>query len=255
MDKSDIVNSGLIKQFGSFFDEYKTEIGIILVIVLFYFLKEKKVFSNNLSDKLFENTYYVNLEHRKDRNENTIKELNKFGIKNPKRFNAIKDDIGSVGCSKSHLKCLEIAKDNNWDYVAIFEDDVTFLKPEETLLKLNNILKSKIDWDVILLGGNNSKPYTRINDDCIRVKNCQCCTSYIVKKSYYNKLIDHWKDGLQKLIKTKNSSKYTIDQYWKILQKQDIFLLITPLNVIQREDYSDIEKKKVNYKNVMLNHY
>ena len=44
MVKLDIVDSDLIKQIGSFFDEYKREIviGIILVIVLFYFLKEKK---------------------------------------------------------------------------------------------------------------------------------------------------------------------------------------------------------------------
>ena len=37
-------------------------------------------------------TYYINLEHRKDRMKETIEELKNFGIDNPIRFNAIKDE-------------------------------------------------------------------------------------------------------------------------------------------------------------------
>lgn len=245
---------------------YKNEIilGITLFIIYLYFKnKNKNFFSNLKSADLFENTYYINLEHRKDRNINTINELKKIGIYNPTRYNAIKYDKptrirsakGAIGCQMSHLNILKIAKENNWDYVTIFEDDVEFLKPKETLQKLNNIFKSNIEWDVILLGGNNFKPYTVINDDCVKVNNCQCCTAYIVKKSYYDKLINIWTWGLEKLIKTNNIPIYACDVTWKILQKQDTFLLITPLNVIQREDYSDIEEKKVNYKRYMLYHY
>lgn len=44
MVKLDIVDSNFIKQFGSFFDEYKKEIIVIIfIIILFYFLKEKEV--------------------------------------------------------------------------------------------------------------------------------------------------------------------------------------------------------------------
>lgn len=200
---------------------------------------------------LFDNTYYINLEKRKDRKMKTIRELKNFGIKNPIRFNAIEDNNGAIGCSKSHLSILKKARDNKYPYVAIFEDDVKFIDGEETYTKLNKLLNSNKDWDVILLGGNNNKPYDVLDESIYRVKNCQTTTAYIVKQTYYDTLIDHWEKGLQKLIETNDDPKYALDQYWKELQKKDNFLLIVPVKVIQRGDYSDIQKGKVNYEEIM----
>lgn len=45
---------------------------------------------------------------------------------------------------------------------------------------------------------------------------------------------------------------FSWDAHWIQLQQQDRFLLVNPLSVYQRPDYSDIEKKEVNYKNLML---
>jgi expansin (peptidoglycan-binding protein) len=44
---------------------------------------------------------------------------------------------------------------------------------------------------------------------------------------------------------------YAIDKYWFFLQQRDRWFLIVPLSVVQRTDYSDIEKKMVNYKRIM----
>ena len=148
---------------------------------------------------ILKNNYYINLKHRKDRNIHTINEFKKIGITNPNRFNAIKHDKGSIGCQMSHIQVLKKAKENNWDYVTIFEDDILFLKPDETLKKLDRIVNSDINWDVIILGGNNSLPYEKINNDCIKVNNCQTRTAYIVKKSYYDTLINLWSYALDKL--------------------------------------------------------
>uniref|UniRef100_A0A6C0CWJ0 Glycosyltransferase n=1 Tax=viral metagenome TaxID=1070528 RepID=A0A6C0CWJ0_9ZZZZ len=200
---------------------------------------------------LFDNTYYINLEKRKDRKMETIRELNNFGIKNPIRFDAIKDYNGAIGCSKSHLSILKKARDNKYPYVAIFEDDVKFIDVDETYTKLNKLLNSNIEWDVVLLGGNNFKPYDILDESIYRVKNCQTTTSYIVKQKYYDTLINHWERGLQKLIETNDDSKYALDQYWKELQKKDKFLLIVPVKVIQRKDYSDIQKGHVDYEGIM----
>ena len=155
----------------------------------------------------------------------------------------------------SHLEVLKLAKKKDWDYITVFEDDVEFLNPNETLKKINNIFNSNIKWNVIILGGNNSLPYKKINDDCIQVFNCQTTTAYIVKKEYYDKLIDHWTEGLNNLIRTNDSPKYALDITWKQLQNIDTFLLVIPINVVQRESYSDIENRNVNYKNAMLNLY
>jgi len=230
--------------------------GILLVCLKLYYDKgriEKIDINDILKNNILKNNYYINLEHRKDRNQEAITELQKIGITNPNRFNAIKHDNGAIGCSMSHLEVLKKAKKDNWDYVTIFEDDVLFLKPQETLTKLDELVNSNIEWDVIILGGNNFKPYEKINDNFIRVNNCQTTTAYIVKKSYYNTLINHWSEGLQKIIQTNDIPKYALDQYWKILQSKDNFILITPVEVVQREGYSDIQRINENYIGLMKN--
>ena len=47
---------------------------------------------------------------------------------------------------------------------------------------------------------------------------------------------------------------YSIDRYWFLLQNKDNWFLITPLSVIQREDYSDIQQKIVNFRKYMLDY-
>ena len=50
-----------------------------------------------------------------------------------------------------------------------------------------------------------------------------------------------------------NRFLYAIDKYWLTLQKSDEWYLIVPLKVIQKEGYSDIEKRVVNYNSLMKN--
>ena len=51
--------------------------------------------------------FYINLKERTEKNINTINELKRFGINSPNRFEAIKHEIGIVGCVKSHIRCIE----------------------------------------------------------------------------------------------------------------------------------------------------
>jgi GR25 family glycosyltransferase involved in LPS biosynthesis len=203
-----------------------------------------------LSISDIKNAYYINLESRTDRKEHIEKELEKIGIQ-ATRFNATKLLDGAIGCTLSHLKCLESAK--HLDHLLILEDDVLFLNPDVFIENMNKLLQSGIDWDVILLGGNNVPPYTRIDDYCVKVSKCQTTTAYLVKGSYIPKLTENIKEGLAKLLREPDQrTNYCIDKYWFSLQEKDNWFLITPLTVVQREDYSDIEMKKVNYKNLMV---
>ena len=43
------------------------------------------------------------------------------------------------------------------------------------------------------------------------------------------------------------ANQHAIDKHWFRLQEKDSWYLITPLTVIQRDDYSDIDKKQRNY--------
>ena len=83
---------------------------------------------------------YINLENREDRKELVEKECKKIGV-NSIRFNAVKMINGRIGCSLSHLKCLQIAKKNNWPYVMVCEDDLLFLNKEKAKSHMNDFLK------------------------------------------------------------------------------------------------------------------
>ena len=206
---------------------------------------------SNISD--IKHIFYINLESRPDRKIHVEKQLELIGIKNPTRFNAIKLKNGAIGCSLSHLKCIEIAKENNWPYILICEDDIEFLNPELFIKQMNGFLSSiNQDWDVVLLAGNNKSTYQEINSYCVKISSCQTTTGYIVKNHYFNILIENIKNGIKNLIQSQfNKDLYAIDKYWFQLQKKDIWYLIIPLTVVQKEDYSNIEKKRVNYKKLM----
>ena len=196
--------------------------------------------------------FYINLESRPDRRKHVESQLKLIGIK-AERFNAVKLENGALGCSMSHLKCLQIAKENNWDHVLICEDDVTFTNPELFVLQFNKFLKNEKNWDVVLIAGNNMPPYTQVRDYCVKVTRCQTTTGYLVKSHYFDTLIDNIKMGMSLLIKNKDKHvTFAIDKYWFLLQERDLWFLIVPLSVVQREDYSDIEKRRTNYAGVMV---
>ena len=207
---------------------------------------------NSLAD--IKNIFYINLEHRTDRKEHVEKELLNIGLKEAQRFNAIKMENGAIGCSMSHLRILQNAQKNNLDHILIVEDDITFLDPELFKNQINNFFEThKNDWDVVLLAGNNIPPYKNIDDTCIQVSRCQTTTGYLVNGHYIKILLQNVKIGLTHLInKPAEHSKYAIDKYWFILQQLYKWYLIVPLTVVQREDYSDIEKRVTNYEKHML---
>jgi GR25 family glycosyltransferase involved in LPS biosynthesis len=205
---------------------------------------------NSISD--IKHAFYINLTSRPDRKQHVESQLKTIGI-NAERFNAIKLPNGALGCSMSHLKCLEIAKKEDFPHLLIVEDDIKFLNPELFKNQLSKFLSTHKSWDVILLGGNNVPPYEAIDDTCIKVSSCQTTTGYLVNAHYFNTLIDNLRTGIKKLIEDPSKPVlYAIDKYWFHLQRKDNWYLIIPLTVTQREDYSDIEKRPTNYTQVML---
>ena len=206
---------------------------------------------------------YINLDSRTDRRKSFEKHFNELHTSFPndytfipvQRFSAIRnEDIGAIGCSQSHAECIRIAKANCWDYVIIFEDDAIVLHPDILVHNVNEFLKRfNDDWDVIILSGNNFRPFHVDSPEFIRVANCQCCTSYIVQRHYYDTLIRNFDDGAKKYAASPaDEHKYACDQYWKKLQMVDRWYLITPMCIIQKADYSDNCKAYTNYSSHMI---
>lgn len=200
------------------------------------------------------NGFYINLESRGDRKTHVEEQLSSIGLLNiVQRFNAIKMHNGAIGCSLSHLKCLQHAFAQKWDHVFICEDDITFLNPalfetqfNKCMTKLNN------NWDVIMFGGNNVPPYKIIDDSCIKISRCATTTGYLVNGHYISKIIDNVAQGVEFFLRNQQAkSTFAIDVYWKSLQFTDKWFLITPPIVVQKDGYSDIEQRNTSYTHLM----
>jgi GR25 family glycosyltransferase involved in LPS biosynthesis len=199
------------------------------------------------------NIFYINLDKREDRRAHIEKQLTAVGLPTFERFTAFPMKNGRVGCTLSHIKCLEKAKCRKYDHILICEDDTLFTQPALLVQQLNNFLTNMRSFDVLLLAGNNLPPHTVINSTCVKVRNCQTTTCYLVRAHYFDTLIKNYKEGLKLLLRAEDKHfHYAIDKYWLSLQKKDNWYLLTPLTVVQMEDYSDIEKKKTNYTSHML---
>ena len=170
------------------------------------------------------------------------------------RFNAIRHaEHGAIGCSMSHMRCIQLAKQRGWDHVLVCEDDVLFTNVPLFLTQLAKFMATVPHWDVVLLAGNNIPPFRVVNDACVQVGACQTTTAYIVQSHYYDTLIANYREGINKLMRNPlQKPAYAIDRYWFELQRRDRWFLITPLSVVQRDDYSDIEQRFTNYGQLML---
>ena len=190
-------------------------------------------------------TYYINLDHRTDRRQEIETELERMQITPFTRFPAIKHKKGAVGCTQSHVECLQLGIASGADHILVFEDDFVFRTDMETVHQvLQDVIQ--IDYDVFLLGycfSNKREPvkpttHKKFN----RIQNGSCTHGYMVSRRYAKKLLENFAMSVALLFKTGNECRYSLDQFWKMLQFNDKFLGYEkgPLG-FQREGFSDIE--------------
>ena len=149
----------------------------------------------------------------------------------------------------SHLKILEIARDNKLPYVIIFEDDFEINDKKLFLAQFKKILDNNIQFDVLKFGANAYPPYKYINETHIGLNFSLAGHGYMVKKHYYSMLISNLKESVNLLLK-KGRGANSIncwDVRVNLLTKRDNWILLNPICCKQRIDYSDIEKEDVNY--------
>lgn len=211
------------------------------------------------------NHIYINLEKRKQRNAECITELKKLGIKKPNRFNAIEHEIPLVGCALSHIACLEKAKENGWNYVIIFEDDIKIESKKKCIEKFNKYINQDF-WDVLYLGCWNVKPLKEVKDDIAKVVKSWTTHSYIIKSHYYDTLIQNFKEGIELKIqfykqhnldaKTDKDPFYNIDEYLGKLQEKDNWYCLLPIFITQKDGWSDnfneVRNLSKNIKNIPI---
>lgn len=224
---------------------------------------DRAVDEKNLSwfsrSRLLNDVWFINLDSREDRRSKTLKELAKIHVQNPTRVSATRNQLGVVGCLQSHIETLKLAMKSPCEFAAIFEDDVHFLDPVKTLSSIRHF-EDDDDWDVLLLGGMNDGGHESYKSSrlAVRVRRCMSCVAYIVRKKFVPILLKFWENQLSRIMNATSESlrltypEISLDVAWWSLQEKHVFLLATPLCVVQREDFSDICDKVVSYEATML---
>lgn len=192
--------------------------------------------------------FYINLDHRTDRKELLEKELNELGLPF-ERFSAIKDSFGAVGCSKSHLAVLKLARERNYPRVLILEDDFTFVSNRNVFENvIGQIRDDGKPYDVCLISYNDKNSLETPEKYWKKITNAQTMSGYMVQQHYYDTLINNLEESIPLLTKTHKKYYYACDMYWKKLQPGGNWYLTSTRLGKQRASYSDIKKSKVNYK-------
>lgn len=197
--------------------------------------------------------FYINLKKRTEKNKHTIDQLKRFGISKPNRFEAITHEIGIVGCVKSHIKCIEIAKEKDYPFVCIFEDDVIFRNIKTCRTMINKYID--YDYDVLYIGCRVlDNKYEFITDELININSAYCNHAYIVKSHYYDTILKNFYEGMKLKIQAgvdahnnRMSEEYNIDVYCNILQSVDKWYTFYPNFASQKNGYSDNFNQEINF--------
>lgn len=198
---------------------------------------------------------YINLEHRKDRNEHILQEIKKICIDESKihRIDAIYIiNNGAVGCSLSHIKAFEyILQHPEWNNCLILEDDFTFISDniDENNKIISQFLKDFPNFDSCNLAFNDiclNYQDTHINN-IKRVFFSLTSSAYIISNKFLPKILENFKYSVNDRINNGNSNSNCLDVHWSELMKISNWYIITPRLGYQYDNYSDIEKKLADY--------
>ena len=174
--------------------------------------------------------------------------LNKDFFKRINRFEAIKNDNGSLGCALSHINILARLKEKEEPYFLILEDDLEIIDEggmNSFTKDLDDFLLSGTDWDII-----NVTPYvTKVKKDFKPIHNfvktewTQTTSAYVINRYSIQKLIDVWLQSVEAFQNSTDMEKtikeYSIDQKWNELENIYVYNSNFARQLL---DYSDIDK-------------
>ncbi len=192
--------------------------------------------------------YYINMDKRPDRRADIEAELAAYGLE-AERFVGIPHTPGIVGCGKSHLAVMKMAKANGYKNVLILEDDFTFLLPKEEFeLRLEMFFQMVSEFDVCKLCCNlvesaQEKPFPFLK----RIVESSNACAYIVNGHYLDTLINLYEHAMPLLEETGAHWLYANDQVWKPLQKTGTWYLFDPRLGKQKSGFSDNAQRVMDY--------
>lgn len=210
-------------------------------------------FQNGLNH--FDIVYYINLDHREDRYEDINTELARTNIDRDKihRIPGVyRKDFGALGCAESHCIVLErfLESPETNQTCLVLEDDFEFTQPQDVINRMiDKIVYNDIEFDLLFLSCNILKKQSLIESPfLVRVLNGQTTSGYVVTRAFAPVLLENFRESVKKL-QAIGFPKHEVclDNHMKQLQTAYRWYCMEPKIGRQRQGYSDIEKRMVNY--------
>jgi len=199
----------------------------------------------------FEKIFCINLDKRFDRWKESRNEFEKHNLQ-VERITAIDGKIqnvntnlkpGELGCILSHLKVIKKAKKDNLKNVLILEDDVEF---DKNLNQLFFEYESQLPkWDMLYFGGNHSfnnvympkhNEPIKVSENVYKIRQIYTTHCYAIDNSLYDMIIDNV-----------SQMRSPLDVIYSSIHSKCETYLLRPHLAWQRNDYSDIMEKSVDY--------
>jgi hypothetical protein len=184
---------------------------------------------NNYLTNVYVNV--INLKIRSDKREYIHNQLKLHKIEYT-LFSAEKHEDPKRGCLESHLTIIKNAIKQKRPYLMILEDDCKFIDSPKNMNKLPP------NWDMIYLGGTVHRVLDKKHNGYVRV---QCWTTHAYILNLSNP------EFCEALLKLEDYDGEIDRYYLEHLHPKFNAYMCDPMIAIQKEGYSDIEGKEVNY--------
>lgn len=175
----------------------------------------------------------INLLHRTDKWKAVQPEFRKLGV-TPLKFMGIygagmtKRERGRNGCTRSHLACMEMLKDDV--VLMILEDDILCCVDNPKEVIENAFYDLPPEWDALYLGANLTKPIERYSPSLFRLKG-GLTTHAIIWNN---------KDGVIDEILANPNKELAFDDWMAEIQERRNIFITYPMVLTQRQWDSDI---------------
>lgn len=190
--------------------------------------------------KHFDKVYCVNMDKRPDRWEQAQKEFDKIGIRGQvERWPGTENKDGNLGCTLSHLSIIKHCKEQGYEKVLIFEDDVLFVETDtDRLEKAFGELFELGNWDLFYIGltmDPNTGKFNRVTDNILRTNFAYATHAYAANSQAFDAMINAWEQTI-------SSGHNIVDTTLcnRIVRARGKSFAMDPIYAIQQPGYSDI---------------
>lgn len=165
-----------------------------------FIIEKHEILSDNENDKniieqilklKIDNIYCITLKDNIERQQKVLKQCSQLGL----TIEFVKVDKNqenpTEGCLRSHLFCVNDAKNKSYNNVLILEDDFMFsFQNIEWFLSKKLHINIPEDFDMLYLGYNVNNGY-RYDENLLKLASAQCTHSYILNQKIYDYILEN----------------------------------------------------------------